>query len=273
MSNIGDDDAYLDALLDSIDYKASEPKSPPPPDVKQVACDPKWRPNSFLLFALLDKAMFGLEHEELKEYSRGLQEDNINILASLGALTIDGKFRHDASRFKDAWYKNDLDWFHNQFLTLPPYYETVMAIKQKKYEALHGRSGYLTLARRLGQVARLNPSMNLFVGDAKPSNPMIQLFFNAVLPNMDDKITVYELCVLAAINLGLTPARFETAVARYKKSYNDFPFQGKMIGIREPGYDELVVRLDPLAFSFEDVSSGTLRFGGSMACRELVRVG
>lgn len=237
-----------------------------------IKFDPKWRPNTFLLFALLDKALHGREHPDLKEYSKTLTQESLSILFGIGALNADGSIRYDAVRFGTAWDDNDLDWFHTQFLKVPTYQETVQAVKQKDIDTLHGKCGYLNLARKLGQVARINPAMHITAGDRAFNEDVLYTLMCGILKNEGDKITVYDLCEKLA-SVGITPYRLERVYKKAVKTFSyGFPFQAKVIGIRQPGYEETVVHLKSDGFDFDPISSGSFKLGSVLNHSEIVRV-
>lgn len=234
--------------------------------------DPKWRPNTFLLFALLDKALHDREHPDLKEYSESLKQESLSILTGIGALNLDGSIRYDAIQFGTAWDGNDLDWFHSKFLKVPTYQETIQAIKQKDIDTLHGKCGYLNLARKLGQVARLDPAIFITVGDRAFNEDVLHTLLCGILKNEGDKITIYDLCMNMA-SVGVTPYRLERMFRKAMKTYSyGFPFQAKAIGIRQPGYEETVVHLKSDGFDFASISSGSFKLGSVLNHSELVRI-
>lgn len=234
--------------------------------------DPKWRPNTFLLFALLDKALHGREHPDLNEYSESLKKESLGILVGIGALNTDGSIRYDAVRFGTAWDDNDLDWFHTQFLKVPTYQETIQAVKQRDIDNLHGKCGYLNLSRKLGQVARLDPATFIVVGDRAFNEDVLHGLLHGLLKNPGDKITMYDLCFHMA-SLGVTPYRLEEMLKRAMKTYSyGFPFQAKAIGIRQPGYEETVVHLKSDGFDFDTISSGSFKLNSVLNHGEVVRI-
>jgi hypothetical protein len=240
---------------------------------ESVVIDYKCTPNTFLLFAILCKALFHQEHPDIKEYSTSLIKDSSNILYNIGAIDQGGSnYYYDSDNFRHAWLQNDLDWFHAQFMQIQNYRDVILAVKQGNIDTLHGKNSYLNLARKLGQITRIDPASNIFVGDRLIDDSTIISYLSKIMPNIGDRALIYDVCGLFS-SAGITPYRFSREFKRLMKSHSfSFPFEAKALGIRQPGYEEEVIHLTAGSFTFEPSSSGRFKTDGILYYTELVRV-
>ncbi|MDR3708632.1 MAG: hypothetical protein P4L33_10035 [Capsulimonadaceae bacterium] len=231
------------------------------------------RPSPKAVFSLLWRSMGGNDPRLAAEVSSELELEARNILLSLGAIDEHGGAGARSAEFAIAWNKNDLDWFHGEFLRLPGYANALDRIREDGTTKFSSRSGSnVTMARALGQVARYSyGELGNFVGDAAVSVEDLYSALDRWLPNPGDTLSTDQLCERAAAELMLTPYRFEIAMKSLWGRERTTPFEGRTGGSVVAGPTESVVALGSTGYNFQPVAPGTLTFGREGPVRFIAR--
>jgi len=224
---------------------------------ESVEIDKACRVNTHVLFMLLEQAVFHVESPGLKDYSDELKRDCIKVLAALQALDEDGHPGVMIDEYRNNWLNGSVDWFHASFLSIPAYREVIEIVRTGDWDSFQGHHGcYLTLARRLGQVARIDHNKGLMLGNAPVSKQSLIDVLNTLLPSLLNEVSIYNLCRAACPALRVTPARLEEALLNLRATWANFPREEPGRRRREPGITETVVRLKLDGYVFEEVHSG-----------------
>ncbi len=201
--------------------------------------------------------------------------ETFRVLVGLGALTEDGLPGPRMPAFRNAWVRNDRDWFHAQLLHSHPGYRNVTEqVRLGQTEGLKSReSQFLSLIRTLGQAARLPAASSpLRMGDAAVSFEQLDKALRAWLPQADAAIRIGEACDRAMEDLHLSPCRFELALSLLWERQRDYPIEPRTGGEPDRMASESVVefRADG-THVLRLISPSTLTFGGAVPVLFLAR--
>jgi hypothetical protein len=199
--------------------------------------------------------------------------DTRTILTCLGAIDAQGGPGPDLASFAEAWRKNDLDWFHAQMLRLRGYRNAIEALRGGGQPASSSRADrQLRMAKALGVVARLrNGRGDLFVGDTSLGIGALFDALAAWFPSPNQTLSTPDVCDLAAVQLHLTPLRFERAMLALWSRIPEIPIQPTTGGTVAPTRPQQVAVLGEDGLQFRDASPSLLSFGSNMPMRFLVR--
>jgi hypothetical protein len=196
------------------------------------------------------------------------------VLIFFEALDQSGAEGRRLEDFRRAWYADDLDWLHAELLRIPYYNQAMNSLRPGNAKRLLDASA-ISMARKLGQVVPLEgrpDTVGFALGNAPVKRIDLQEALERWLPKPGDTLDTKALCERAAVELHLTPARFERALKLLWERSPDPRFEGSTGGTTDPGPAEEVVELDETGYRFRKVAPGALTFGRSGPVRFLRRV-
>ncbi|MDP3209445.1 MAG: hypothetical protein Q8M65_09885 [Rhodoglobus sp.] len=247
---------------------------PPVPPRPSLAGKPSARPFPSTYFPTLWQAISGKTSPDLAESSPAIQREVLGLLTVLEATDSSGAPGTRIEEFRRAWGDADLDWLHGEMLRLPGYCRAIEALRagQEADPPSSGRA-QISLARSLGQVARLTPRGAAdVVGDAPIEHDALLATLERWLPRRGDTLSTNDLCRLALDELKLTPTRFERAMQLLWARNPEIPFDGQTGGTVVPGHAEQVVVLHKNGYEFTEIAPGNLSFGRSAPVRFVGRI-
>jgi hypothetical protein len=244
------------------------PPQPLGPPV-ELAGEPTFFHGAF--FALLWK-VFTEDPAAIAEFVGSLRPGIQSHLVALGALDASGGPGARIPEFREAWETNNLDWFHAELFRIRQYRAAIKALSIRPNLSSGPSEDYVSMARLLGQVAaRIKPEEGYFLGDAPVRAQDLLRALHLWLSSPGATAPTTLLCTRAALELRLTPARFERAMERLWTLHPDIPFEGSTGGTVEPGQAENVVHLDSAGYHLRKVSPETLSFGRKGPVRFITR--
>lgn len=232
---------------------------PPVSHRELIDIEKSCRVNTHVLFLLIEQAVFHITVPQLDDYSQQLKDDCIKVLALLEVLDESGYPGARVDDCRRAWLNDDRDWFHGQFMAIQMYREVIEIIRSGAWEEFQGHHGcYLTLARRLGQVARLDFNQNLMAGVQPLSRSKLIDGMNMLLPSTFMTVSVYTMCRVLCRAFHVTPARLERALLMLREDWHAYPREDES-SRKEPGIEETIIDLSVDGFAFKEVSSGKFK--------------
>ena len=236
------------------------------------AVTPSPRPAIKPFFGFLSLACFG---EMVPLPSAEVPRETFRVLVALKALNEDGSQGDRITEFKEAWLRNNRDWFHAELMHSHPGYRQVVAqIRAGNVKLLKSREAqFVPLIRTLGQAARFPSSSSpIRMGDDPVSFEQLDEALHRWLPHPDTAIRIGDACERAMADLSLTPCRFELALSTLWKRQPDYPVESRTGGEPDRMSPDDVVELNgDGTYELRTVSPSTLTFGGAVPVLFLAR--
>lgn len=272
-----------DASVPSAPIALVEPAAPtgaedwllPPVEVGSLLkLPPGIRPSPGMIFPLLAAVLGAPDVLNVRKHSNTTLEEARRVLRALGAIDAVGSPGPRVGAFRAAWQRRDYDWFHAEMMRLPGYAAALTFVRANPSAPRNSRQeSHISMARALGQVARLNKiGGQLVVGDAPVRKSQLVDALFRWLSRPGATLDTIELCKRAGADLSVTPTRFERAMELLWAGGFGVQFEGRTGGTVVPGFAERVIALGPVELQFRWVAPGDLSFGRSGPVRFVTRV-